>query len=75
MFIKTRKLPPTLTKPARMQATMIGGTATLIIPFPHEAEDPHRSVALMFARAYGYTRVVNPLSHDTFQAQGMREDA
>lgn len=51
MIIKTRKLPPTTTEPARMRATADNG-AVLTLPYPFGAADPHKLVADALVMAY-----------------------
>lgn len=51
MIIKTRKLPPTQTEGARMRATADNG-ATLTLPYPQGAADPHQLVAEALVMAY-----------------------
>lgn len=54
MLIKTRKLPATQSEGERMRATADNG-ATLTIPFPYGAADPHQLVADALVMAYGDT--------------------
>lgn len=51
MIIKTRKLPATQTEGERMRATADNG-ASLTLPFPYGAADPHKLVADALVMAY-----------------------
>lgn len=67
MIIKTRKLPPTQTEPARMRASAQHTTAVLTVSYPHGVTDPHQYVATLLAKAFGFGRVEKVLAYNQFQ--------